>query len=504
MIRLNKTIVITLLSALALAGVPSVLISCHKVNKGNRISSQKQIYHCPMHPNYLSDKPGDCPICGMKLVPVNAPAATEGPAGSSESKKERKVLYYRDAMNPSHVSDKPGKAPDGMDLVPVYEDEAGGEAGVVKIDPTTIQDMGVTTETVAARDLKKEIHVSANIDLNERAISIVNTKIMGWIEKLYIDYTGQTVKKGQPLLEIYSPDLVSTQDEYLQAVRYLKNLPEGTSDNARKGAADLVESSKRRLLNWDIPESELAALEDRGTAKRTMTIFAPSDGVVLEKMVVSGQNVMPGMELYKVADLSEVWAIANVYQEDLPYVKIGTEATIDVPSIDGRTFRGKVQFISPVLDASTKTAAVRIAVRNTADLQLKPQMFANVTVQSPLSRNVLSVSQQAVIHTGQRNIVIVSLGNGYFKPQEVKLGMSAEGYVQILAGLHEGQTVVTSSQFLIDSESNLKAAIGQMSGTETPMSVSGQAQQEEKPAMPSTQNGSDSGQMNMPGMDMGK
>jgi RND family efflux transporter MFP subunit len=213
---------------------------------------------------------------------------------------------------------------------------------------------------------------------------------------------------------------------------------------------------------------------------------------------------MPGMEIYKVADLSEVWAIANVYQEDLPYVKIGTEATIDVPSIDGRTFRGKVQFISPVLDASTKTAAVRIAVRNTADLQLKPQMFANVTVQSPLSRNVLSVSQQAVIHTGQRNIVIVSLGNGYFKPQEVKLGMSAEGYVQILAGLHEGQTVVTSSQFLIDSESNLKAAIEQMSGTETPMSVSGQAQQEEKPAMPSTQNGSDSGQMNMPGMDMGK
>ena len=498
MIRLDKTIVITLLGVVALAGVSSVLIFCHKANKGSQVSAQKQIYHCPMHPNYLSDKPGSCPICDMTLVPVTAP----GSSGSSATKKERKILYYRDAMNPSHISDKPGKAPDGMDLVPVYEDEAGGEAGVVKIDPTTVQSMGVTTETVVARSLKKEIHVSANIDLNERAISIVNTKIMGWIEKLYIDYTGQTVKKGQPLLEIYSPDLVSTQDEYLQAVRYLKNLPEGTSDNARKGAADLVESSKRRLLNWDIPESELAALEDRGTAKRTMTIYAPSDGVALEKMVVAGQNVMPGMELYKVADLSEVWAIANVYQEDLPYAKVGAEATIEVPSIAGRTFSGRVQFVSPVLDASTKTAAVRIAVRNTADLQLKPQMFANVTIQSPISKNALSISQQAVIHTGQRNIVIVSLGNGYFRPQEVKLGMSAEGYVQILAGLHEGQTVVTSSQFLIDSESNLKAAIGQMGGTETP--VPEQAQQEGKPAMPSTQNGSDSGQMNMPGMDMGK
>jgi membrane fusion protein, copper/silver efflux system len=394
--------------------VPAVLVSCHKANNADAVSVKKRIYHCPMHPNYLSDKPGTCPICGMNLVPVNG-------------------------------------------------NEAGGEAGAVKIDPATVQNMGVTTETVAARSLKKAIHISATIDLNETAVSIVNTKIMGWVEKLFIDYTGQAVQKGQPLLEIYSPDLVSTQDEYLQAVRYLKNLPEGASDNARKGAADLVESGRRRLLNWDIPQSELAALEDRGAAKRTMTIFAPSNGVVLEKMVAAGQNVMPGMELYKVADLSMVWAIANVYQEDLPYVKIGTDAVIDVPSITGKTFTGRVQFISPVLVASTKTAAVRIAVRNTADLLLKPQMFANVTVQSPLSKNALSVSQQAVIHTGQRNIVIVALGNGYFRPQEVTLGMSAGDYVQVLTGLSEGQTIVTSSQFLIDSESNLKSAVMNMS-----------------------------------------
>ncbi len=229
-----------------------------------------------------------------------------------------------------------------------------------------------------------------------------------------------------------------------------------------------------------------------------MTIYSPSDGVVLEKMVVAGQNVMPGMALYKVVDISVVWAIANVYQEDLPYVKLGTEATMEVPSIAGRTFAGKVQFVSPVLDPSTKTAAVRIALRNTADLLLKPQMFANVAIQSPLSRNALSVSQQAVIHTGTRNIVIVSLGNGYFKPQEVKLGMSANGFVQVLDGLAEGQTIVTSSQFLIDSESNLKKAVSQMGGMEMPMPSPEQQQDTSKQEKRQSQK--DRQQMNMPGM----
>ena len=460
MSRSGKTMVLTLIGVLAVTGLSGALISCQKHRNEAQVSSQKQIYHCPMHPNYLSDKPGNCPICGMKLVPVNEAQHQS----ALKNNGDRKILYYRDAMNPSHTSDKPGKAPDGMDLVPVYEGEAGGEAGEVKIDPTTVQNMGVTTETVTARDLKKEIRVSGTIDLNETAESIVNTKIMGWVEKLFVDFTGQKVKKGQPLLTIYSPDLVSAQEEYLQAVHYLKSLPEGTSSDARKSAEQLVESGKRRLQNWDIPDKSIAALEERNAPEKAMTIYSPSDGVVLEKMVVAGQNVMPGMALYKVAGLSVVWAMANVYQEDLPYVKVGTEAAVDVPSIAGKTFRGKVQFISPVLDASTKTAAVRVAIRNTDDFQLKPQMFANITIQSPLSPNVVTVSQQAVIHTGERNIVIVSLGNGYFKPQEVKLGMSANGFVQILTGLIVGQTIVTSSQFLIDSESNLKKAVSQMGG----------------------------------------
>jgi membrane fusion protein, copper/silver efflux system len=464
MLRSWKTIIMIFIYGLVACGLSAAFISCVKSKNEAHAPApaQKQIYHCPMHPNYLSDKPGNCPICGMKLVPVNAPSASQNSSGNTTGSKERKVLYYRDAMNPSHTSDKPGKAPDGMDMVPVYEDESGGESGEVKIDPTTMQSMGVTTETVTARDLKKEIRVSGTIDLNETSISIVNTKIMGWVEKLFVDYTGQPVKKGQPLLTIYSPDLVSAQEEYLQAIHYLKSLPEGNTSEAGKGAELVVESSKRRLQNWDIPDKSISALEVRNAPERAMTIYSPSDGVVLEKMVVAGQNVMPGMALYKVADLSVIWAMANVYQEDLPYVKLGAGAIVEVTSITGRTFPGKVQFVSPVLDASTKTAAVRIALRNTTDFLLKPQMFANITIQSPLSKNVLSVSQQAVIHTGPRNIVIVSLGNGYFKAQEVTLGMSTNGYVQVLTGLSEGQTIVTSSQFLIDSESNLKKAVSQM------------------------------------------
>ena len=426
-------------------------------------NGQRVIYHCPMHPNYLSDKPGSCPICGMKLVPVNeaVPASTQGETAG------RKILYYRDPMNPSHTSDKPGKAPCGMDMVAVYDDEAGGEAGTVKIDPTVVQNMGVTTETVTVRDLNRDIRASTTIELNETAISNVNTKVMGWIDKLYIDYTGQRVKKGQPLFTMYSPDLVSTQEEYLQALQYEKNLI-GGSPEAGKGALEIVESSKRRLLNWDIPETEIDAIAKSGAPQKTMTIYSPTDGVVLEKMVVAGQNVMPGMELYKVADLSTVWAVANVYQEDLPFIKLGSSAEIAVTSATGRTFAGKVDFISPVLDPTTKTAAVRITIRNTTEYLLKPGMFATIKISSLVAVKMLSVSEKAILHTGKRNVVILALGSGYFKPQDVKLGMSANGYVQVLSGLTEGQIIVTSSQFMIDAESNLSQAVGQMVGKERP------------------------------------
>ncbi len=464
---INKFTIIGALLGLAVIGETGALVMLHELHHrqaATDLAVKKTIYHCPMHPNYFSDKPGNCPICGMKLVPVNgsAPESGAGEAGS------RKILYYRDAMNPSHTSSHPGKAPDGMDMVPVYEDEAGGEPGMVKIDPAVVQNIGVTTETATVRELTKDIRASTTIELNETAISNVNTKVMGWVENLYVDYTGQRVDKGQPLLTIYSPDLVSTQEEYLQTLQYRNNLSAGSSE-AGRGALDLVESSRRRLRNWDISEAQIDAIAKSGIPQKTMTIYSPAGGVVLEKMVQAGQNVTPGMELYKIGNLSTVWAIARVYQEDLPFIHLGANAVIDVPSAIGKEFSGKVEFIAPVLDAATRTAEVRIGIRNTPDFSLKPQMFVNVQISSAAALKALCVSEQAILHTGKRDVVIIALGNGLFRPQELRLGVSANGFTQVLSGLTAGQTIVTSSQFLIDAESNLRQAVGQMSGMEMPM-----------------------------------
>lgn len=463
--NLNLLLIITITALLTGAGT-SVFFLFHKGHGDDEVAThaEKRMYHCPMHPNYISDKPGSCPICGMTLVPVNS--NEHGSDGEKTQGGKRKIMYYRDAMKPWITSDKPGKASDGMDLVPVYEGDSDDNGTGIKIDPTTIQNMGVTTAPVVMRSLHKEIRTSATLENNETGVHIVNTKIMGYVEKLYIDFTGQPVRKGQPLLSIYSPDLVSTQEEYLQALRYSKGLS-GSSQIAQGGAEALVESAKRRLQNWDISESQIQSLAERGTPQKTMTIFSPANGVVLEKMVVTGQSIDAGMPLYKIANLSTIWAMANVYQDDLPYVKKGMKAEIEISSIPGKKFEGTVQFISPVLDMNSKTAQVRIEIPNTADFQLKPQMFAEVNVLSPVVEHGTAIPEQAVIHSGTRNVVIVSLGNGYFKPVEVKVGMTADGYIQIIDGLQEGQTIVTSSQFLIDSESNLRAAVSKMSGPDS-------------------------------------
>lgn len=465
-------------------GVPVLILSC-KGHDTKAVSSQKEMYHCPMHPNYISEKAGDCPICGMKLVRINKDQHSQ----ALDAKGEKRLKYYRDASKPWITSDKPGKASDGMDLVPVYEDENEKDGTGIKIDPTTIQNMGVTTLPVGIKILKREIRTSATLENNETGVFVVNAKIMGYVEKLFVDFTGQSVKKGQPLLSMYSPDLVSTQEEYLQALHYAKGLS-GGSQIARDGALELVESAKRRLLNWDISEAQIEELSKRGTPQKSMTIFSPVSGVVLEKMVVTGQNIDAGIPLYKIVDLSNIWAMANVYQEDLPYVKTGMIADVELSSIPGKVFQGKVQFISPVLDMNSKTAQVRIVIPNTADYALKPQMFASVKLVSTISEAGIAIPEQAIIHSGTRNIVIIALGNGYFRPQEIEIGTRAEGFVQVLAGLKEGQVIVTSSQFLIDSESNLRAAINKMA---RPDSAKGSGQQ---PPM------KDHEDHNMPGMSM--
>jgi RND family efflux transporter MFP subunit len=391
----------------------------------------------------------------MDFVPVYAEES--GQPG------ERKVAYYEDPMHPWFTSDKPGIAPDcGMDLVPVYEGER--ETKGIKIDPSTVQNIGVKVEEVVKRKLNKVIRTVGKIDYDERRVFSVNTKVMGWVEKLYVDYTGKLVRRGEPLMELYSPELVTTQEEYLQALNYQKKLQQSSLEEAKKGSDDLIQSARRRLLNWDIPESEIQALEQRGTPKKTMTIYSPANGIVMEKMVRPGQNVMAGMELYRVADLSTVWVIADVYQYELPWVRNGQQADIELSYLPGRTFKGQITYIYPYLNEETRTAKVRVQVPNTSSFELKPDMYATVKIASPLSIDAVVVPDQAIIRSGQRNIAVIALGGGYFEPRDVKLGVISEGFVQVLDGVHEGEKIVVSSQFLIDSESNLKAAISQMSG----------------------------------------
>lgn len=421
---------------------------------GNSVERKILYYRDPMNPENTSTTPKKAPD-GMDFVPVYA----EEPGGTGE----KKIAYYQDPMHPWFTSDKPGKAPDcGMDLVPVYEGES--DAKGIKIDPVTVQNIGVKIEDVSSRSLKKIIRTVGRVQTDETKIYSINTKIMGWVEKLSVDYTGKPVRKGEPLLELYSPELVTTQEEYLQAIRYQKTLGASSLGEARKGAENLVESAKRRLLYWDIPESEIHALERRDSPKKTMTFYSPVNGYVMDKMVFKGQSVMAGMELFKIADLSTVWILADIYQYELPWLKVGQKADIELSYMPGKKFKGTVTFIYPTLNMETKTAKVRIEVRNTANLEFKPEMFASVEIKSPVVLNAVAVPEQAIIHSGERNVAVIALGGGYFDPREVTLGVTANGFVQILDGIKEGEKIVVSSQFLIDSESNLKAVISQMSG----------------------------------------
>ncbi len=389
------------------------------------------------------------------------------PAASDQS--EKKILYYKDPMHPWLTSPNPGKAPDcGMDMVPVYEGEedAAASGSGFKIDPTVIQNIGVKTEEVSKRRLSKVIRTVGKVDVDETRLYSVNTKIMGWVEKLYVNYTGQPVKKGQPLLELYSPDLVSTQEEYLTALRYQKALSGSSVKETLSGSANLVESVRRRLELWDITDAQIAELEKTGQPRRTLTFYSPADGFVMEKMVVEGAAVMAGMDLFKIVDLATVWVMADIYEYELPWLKLGATAEMELPYIPGKTFTGKVTFIYPMLAMESRTAKVRVEFPNPrGEIELRPEMFATVRFRSDMSNETIAVPEQAIIRSGERLIAVVAKDGGYFDVREVKGGVVADGYMQILEGLEEGEQLVVSSQFLIDSESNLRTAVAQFTSS---------------------------------------
>jgi membrane fusion protein, copper/silver efflux system len=332
--------------------------------------------------------------------------------------------------------------------------------GAVRISPERQQLIGVRFGTVEKRMLQKVIRTVGRIDYDEKRVGIVAPKIGGWIEKLYVDFTGRFVRKGEPLLTIYSPELVATQEEYLLALKAQRNWSASPFDDVSEGGTLLVESARRRLKLWDISDAQIAALENSREPQKTLTLFSPFTGHVLEKMVNRGQFVDAGMALFKIADLSVVWLIADVYEYELPAIRLGQPAVIRMAAYSGETFTGKAIYIYPYLDPQTRTAKVRYEFANPHG-KLKPEMFADVEISVNLGEK-LAVPEGAVIDTGVRQVVLVDRGSGYFEPREVRLGAKAGDVVEVLGGLLAGERVVTSANFLIDSESKLKEAVGGM------------------------------------------
>ena len=382
---------------------------------------------------------------------------------NQKAQKERKILYWRAPMNPNEVYDHPGKSKMGMDLVPVYEDEASNN-GIVKINGTVQQNMNVKTAVVQRKVLSSQVVTNGILQTDEQKEYIVTTKVSGWIEKLYVNYTGQKVIKGQKLIDIYSPELVAAQQELITALAYGASVMNSTDKTIAGSGKDLITNSVRKLELLDIPDSEIKRIENTKEIKKYITLYAPFNGTVIHKNVIEGQKIGAGTELLKIANLNNLWLMADIYEYELPKIKLGSPADITFTFLPGKTFRSKISFIYPTLDDKTRTVKVRFDMPNYDD-QLKPSMFANVIINGRSLGDYPVIPEQAVLRTGEKDIVILSLGNGRFQPVEVKLGDYSDGEYQVLNGLTAGDTIVTSAQFLIDSESNLQAALSQFSST---------------------------------------
>ncbi len=424
------------------------------VTKAQPAAKKTELYRCPMHPTFASDKPGSCGICSMDLVPVEEEEAAPGAPAAQPAPKKKTM--YRSTMNPKEISDRPGKDSMGMEMVPfeveeVAPSQVSGRAAV-KISAERQQLIGVRTDTARIQPIHRLVKAVGRIDYAEPNISLVTLKFDGWIEKLIVNSTGRLVGRGEPLLEIYSPDLVAVQQEYLLALK-AKDLP---------GSAGLsvLNSAREKLRLWDITDAQVENLERTGQIKRTLMIYAPISGFVIEKNVLAGQKIMAGENLFKIADLSRVWVIGDIYEYELPFIKKGQDATILLASFPGETFTGKITYIYPYLNAETRTNSVRIEVGNPG-FKLKPAMYANLEVHVDYGAR-LAVPADAVLDAGAHNFAFVDKGDGYLEPREVKLGVKGENLYEVLAGISEGERVVTSANFLVDSESSLKAALQQM------------------------------------------
>jgi membrane fusion protein, copper/silver efflux system len=406
--KILKTISLFALVVATFAGGAFWLTGCGQKTDAAP-AKEKQLYTCGMHPQVIQDHPGNCPICGMKLTPIRKQdVGTNGTASPTE----------------------------------------------IAIDAVTMQNMNLRTAEITRGPLRKIVHTVGTIDYNETALADITTKFKGWIEKLNVDATGQLVHRGEPLFEVYSPELYSAEVEYLMASN-------GGATND-PGAAMLRETARNKLKFYDISDAQIADLEKTREPRKTLQFAAPTDGFVTEKIVVQGQMVDAGMKLYRLADLGIVWIYAQIYEQDLPYIQLGQEAKVKIASLPDREFRGRVTFIYPTLDEKTRTAKVRLEFENPGYF-LKPGMFVSVQIASELAASALLVPDSAVLRSGEKNTVFIALDGGKFDARTVVLGPEGEnGMYEVVSGLNEGDRVVSSGQFMLDSESQLNEAIAKM------------------------------------------
>lgn len=388
------------------------------------------------------------------------------PAATETAKGPRRIRFYRNPMGLPDTSPVPKKDWMGMDYIPVYEDglEETND-NTVKVSLDRVQRLGVRTEAVQRRDLMRPIRAVGTVQFDERRITVISTKFEGWIEKLRANATGETVRRGDPLMQVYSPDLLLAQEEYAALQRLMKeheSSATGTHDATRR----LIDGASRRLGYLDFPADEMRRLAKGGQPGRTVTIRAPFNGVIVEKMAFEGARFMPGEPLYRIADNSQMWVIAEIFEQDLANVRVGQTADVRVDAYPDRTFTGRVAFIYPTVGRETRTARVRVEIPNPAGA-LKADLYANVSLAAPVGRDAIAVPDSAVINSGTRQIVLVERGEGRFEPRVVRLGAKADGYYEILEGLAGDERVVVAATFLIDAESNLQAALRAFTQPET-------------------------------------
>ena len=455
--KLLKTVALLVLLAGTFAG--GYVFRAAKHPTAPTATARKILYYVdPMHPAYKSDKPGSAPDCGMQLEPVYAdePARTTPTTG--------RILFYRDPKQPEYIADKPGLNPEtGNALEAVYEQAGGPTAmpgGAFKVSPERQQLIGVKFTTVESAGATRAIRTVGKVAADETRIGHVHTRVEGWIDKVFVDFTGDIVKKGQPMLTIYSPEMLASQQELLLAARARDLMKDNPLATAASHGESLFDAAKRRLQLWDLSDDQIAQVLRTQQPIRSIAVLAPMGGFVTERKAFANQKVTPDSDLYTITDLTHVWVMADVFESDITAIKAGDTAHVTFANASAPPLTARVNYIQPQVDPITRTLQVRLDANNPG-MRMKPDMFVNVEFGVATTAQI-TVPADAVLDTGDRQTVFVDLSNGYLEPRQVKVGERFGDRVSIAAGLKAGERIVSSGVFLIDSESQLKAAAGGM------------------------------------------